>query len=185
MIGGASVGKTSIVTRLKFETFDATEAPTIAAEFLRHEEQVRDGTMILQIWDTSGQERYRCLGPIYYRDALGAVLVFDVTRPKTFEELDTWLSTFKSVAPDGVVVVLGNKNDLEGQSEVTDSEIDAWVARQEQKMQVFRTSAATGDGIAAAFRALAEEIHCRQQDPATSVVLNSGGEPGGRRVNCC
>jgi small GTP-binding protein len=185
MIGDTNVGKTSIVTRLKFGTFDVTESPTIAAEFLNHEECVGDDTLILQIWDTSGQERYRCLGPIYYRDAVGAILVFDVTRPQTFEGLDSWLSVFKSVAPDGVVVVLANKSDAKTESGVTDSEIASWVAKHDNEMRVFSTSAATGDGIEEAFHALAQQVHDVLKTPAATLPVKLGGNSGHGQLNCC
>ena len=70
-------------------------------------------TIKAQIWDTAGQERYRAITSAYYRGAVGALLVYDITKKQTFENTERWLSELKEHADDDIVILLvGNKSDL-------------------------------------------------------------------------
>jgi Ras-related protein Rab-11A len=72
-----------------------------------------------QIWDTAGQERYRSITNAYYRGAVGALLVYDITSLKSFESLPEWLKQIKTYSESNIVVLLvGNKSDLKERREV-------------------------------------------------------------------
>ena len=80
-LGDQSVGKTSIITRFTYDTFDSNYQATIGIDFLSKTMYLEDRTIRLQLWDTAGQERFRSLIPSYIRDSSVAVIVFDITSP--------------------------------------------------------------------------------------------------------
>lgn len=75
--------------------------------------QVESKTIKAQIWDTAGQERYRAITSAYYRGAVGALLVYDISKKLTFENVERWLKELRDHAePNIVVMLVGNKSDL-------------------------------------------------------------------------
>lgn len=118
VLGSAGVGKTSIIRRFTLRKFGPTKTTVGSGLFTR--KQVVDGVHVrLQLWDAAGQERYRSLAPMYYRGAHVAILVYDVTRRASFDELESWLGELREKGPIDVVIhVVGAKADLEGQREV-------------------------------------------------------------------
>jgi small GTP-binding protein len=167
VLGATSVGKTSIINSLTADSFDPKESTTVAASFVRHEVTVGDTTVVMQIWDTAGQEKYKSLSRIYYRGSRAAVAVFDLTQLATFEALDDWIHGFTElVGDDAAIFVLGNKADLTDKVKVTERVIQKWLSAQKESVKYFRTSAVDGSGIALAFKSIAEELHRRQSRPA-------------------
>ncbi|RLV90207.1 GTP-binding protein YPT6 [Spathaspora sp. JA1] len=113
-LGDQSVGKTSLITRFMYDTFDETYAATIGIDFLSKTMYLEEGkTIRLQLWDTAGQERFRSLIPSYIRDSHVAVICYDITNKKSFLNLDKWIKDVKLERGDDVIIVLvGNKSDL-------------------------------------------------------------------------
>ena len=112
-IGDSSVGKTSIINSRKNE-FNPAEPNTVGTLYDSFTDKRDKNDIEVQIWDTAGQEQYRSLGPIYYRSSAGAIVVFDITNKKSFDDLEEWISVFKREAGERtIVVVVGNKTDLE------------------------------------------------------------------------
>ncbi|EMG48829.1 YPT6 GTP-binding protein YPT6 [Candida maltosa Xu316] len=113
-LGDQSVGKTSLITRFMYDTFDETYAATIGIDFLSKTMYLEEGkTIRLQLWDTAGQERFRSLIPSYIRDSHVAVICYDITNKKSFDNLDKWIKDVKLERGDDVIIVLvGNKSDL-------------------------------------------------------------------------
>ncbi|WLF79177.1 Rab GTPase ypt6 [Lodderomyces elongisporus] len=113
-LGDQSVGKTSLITRFMYDTFDETYATTIGIDFLSKTMYLEDGkTIRLQLWDTAGQERFRSLIPSYIRDSHVAVICYDITNKKSFTNLNKWIKDVKLERGDDVIMVLvGNKSDL-------------------------------------------------------------------------
>ena len=92
LIGDSTVGKTCILTRFVDGWFKAESDPTIGVEFGSKVLKSKSGlTVRLQVWDTAGQESFRSITRSYYRGAIGALLVYDITNVSTFESLPTWL----------------------------------------------------------------------------------------------
>ena len=145
-IGDSSVGKTCILNRFLHDKFDVNQTNTVGAQ-LNNYKEVRNGQeIVVQLWDTAGQERYSSLGPIYFRNAAGALLVFDITNSKSFSTLEKWLESFRSVTSDHTLIILvGNKIDLESGREVPYDLASKWA--QEHECLYCETSAATGTGI--------------------------------------
>ena len=129
------VGKTSILLRYVENTYDAGCPSTLQASYLEKHVIIEDGTnnysssnrnaaasrreAQLSIWDTAGQERFHSLGPIYYRDAKGAILVYDVTDRPSFERVRKWTKELRKMVGDGnkiCISIVGNKIDLQGRA---------------------------------------------------------------------
>jgi len=114
LLGEGSVGKTSLVTRYVQNTFNEKHITTIQASFLTKRLNVDGNRVNLAIWDTAGQERFHALGPIYYRESHGALLVYDITDNSSFVKVKNWVKELRSQLGKGVTLaIVGNKVDLE------------------------------------------------------------------------
>jgi small GTP-binding protein len=169
LIGDSSVGKTSLVKRFLHNEFSLNETNTIGASYETYTE-VRDGfSMELQIWDTAGQEKFKSLGPIYYREASAAIAVFDLSNAATFEALSGWIDNFRSVAgADALVVVVGNKLDLVDLQKVTLEEAEQWCGNHE--FGFVAASAKTAAGVADVFDRLLVMLAERRDDTTSHGV---------------
>ena len=121
--------------------------------------------MKLSLWDTAGQETYKSITRSYFRGASGALLVFDISRPSTFTSCTQWLQDLRQIAEEGIVVILvGNKSDLAGNSsdanreQVTREEAQEW-CRLNNVVHYVETSAKSGEGVERAFLEVAERIY--------------------------
>jgi Ras-related protein Rab-11A len=119
LLGNSSVGKTNLLSRLHTGEYSEEFASTVGVEFLTHSLEVTDSKqqqvkVKCQIWDTAGQERFNSMMSTYYRNAKGAVIVYDVGRPGTLQACETWLKKAREVGdPRLAVILVGNKADLE------------------------------------------------------------------------
>jgi len=156
-IGDQSVGKTSIISRFQYDTFDDHYQTTIGIDFVSKTVPVDDGTVRLQLWDTAGQERFRSLIPSYIRDSHVAVVCFDITNRETFEATTKWIADVRAQRGNDVVIVLvGNKTDLSASRQVTTAELEA--RANEHEIMFIETSAKEGFNIKLLFRRLATAL---------------------------
>jgi len=124
LVGESGVGKTSIITQFIDQTFQEDQQSTTGGTFSTKSVICDNGkTLKFEIWDTAGQERYRALTKMFYKDANAAVLVYDITRKDSFEELQTyWAEQIKDSSPPNIILaVAANKSDLISK-EVVDEE---------------------------------------------------------------
>ena len=114
VIGDVGVGKTFMIKKFVNNEIPTRNMPTIGIEFAKKVVTLKNGSKVVtQIWDTAGQEKYKAICQNQYRDALGAVLVFDLTRFKTFQSCITWIEEFKTHGSENALILLvGNKKDL-------------------------------------------------------------------------
>lgn len=163
MLGEGRVGKTSLLHRFVHNTFDESCASTTKATMYANTKmEVGDTIADVSIWDTAGQERYHALGPIYYRDAHGAVLAYDITDKESFDKVRVWLKELHQVVGEGIqVVIVGNKCDLERDRKVSKKEAEEW--SQANGAQHFLCSAKLGIRVGDAFSALVTSIVKSQQ----------------------
>jgi small GTP-binding protein len=160
VLGSSGVGKTSIVQRLLSGSFQQEGGPTCGADFHSFEFEVDGQTAKLQIWDTAGQERFRAISKAYFRNAVGAVLVFDLTDPQSFEDLAEWLHDLETLAtPNAYVLLAANKKDLESERKVGSEEVKMFAER--HHLEVLETSAASGENVTFAFQRLTQEVLAR------------------------
>lgn len=156
-LGEQAVGKTSIITRFMYDTFDTNYQATIGIDFLSKTMYLDDRTVRLQLWDTAGQERFRSLIPSYIRDSSVAVVVYDVTNKTSFQNCDKWIEDVKSERGSEVVIMLvGNKTDMPDKRQVTAEEGET----KANKLGVLfiETSAKSNSNIKQMFRKLAEAL---------------------------
>lgn len=176
-LGDQSVGKTAIIQRFIFSTFDTTYQATIGIDFLSRSLVLEDKTIRLQIWDTAGQERFRSLTPSYIRDSSVAVVVFDVTVRASFLNSSKWIEDVRvERGQDVVIMLVGNKSDLSDKRQVTTEEA-AEKARSEGALFI-ETSAKTGTNIKTLFRRVAmalpglEDSNVGDENSLIDVELN-------------
>ncbi|CAB9500135.1 Ras-related protein Rab [Seminavis robusta] len=158
IIGDASVGKSSMLLRFTDDSFDEHIQSTIGVDFKVKHMDVSGKRIKLTIWDTAGQERFRTLTSSYYRGAHGVVLVYDVTRTDSFENLEQWLKEVQLYSPNGgenvVKLLVGNKIDLE--RTVPREQAEAWA--RSQGMLFLEASAKTKLGIRQVFMEVVQKI---------------------------
>jgi len=161
ILGHTGVGKTCLVNTYSRGYFTGNTTTTIGAAYIHKMIDV-DAThrMSLQIWDTAGQERFHSMLPMYYRNAHGAILVYDVTDPASMEKLSGWVAELHNKAsPDFILSIAANKSDL-----VQDPSMACVPAEEAERFAathnatLFQTSAKTGRGIEPLFTDLAQKL---------------------------
>lgn len=155
IVGDADVGKTSIVRRFLTGRYVGDISSTVGVDFnSKLVDSGNRGQVLIHIWDTCGQERYRSLIKMYYRQAKCVFLVFDVTNRHSFINITNWLENVRKYADPPLIYLIGNKADLSDHSMVTYAEAHSFA--QAQGLKYMETSAKTGDGIVMVF---ADSIH--------------------------
>ncbi|WJX85749.1 Ras-related protein raba3 [Trifolium repens] len=158
VIGDSAVGKTQILSRFAKNEFCFDSKSTIGVEFQTRTVTINGKLIKAQIWDTAGQERYRAVTSAYYRGALGAMLVYDITKRQTFDHVARWVEELRSHADNSIVIMLiGNKGDLVDQRVVHTE--DAVEFADDQGLFFSETSALSGENVNSAFFKLLEEIN--------------------------
>ncbi|CAD7087282.1 unnamed protein product [Hermetia illucens] len=157
IIGESGVGKSSLMLRFTNDEFDSEQALTIGVDFKSKIIEIDNNCAKLAIWDTAGQERFRTLTPSYYRDAQGAILVYDVNKRSTFQKLDSWLHELEiyGTRPNMVKMVVGNKIDVQSR-EVSREEGFKFAKR--HRTLFLETSAKTSEGVKEAFEEVVRKI---------------------------
>lgn len=160
LIGDSTVGKSSLLRAFTEAKFSEVCDPTVGVDFFARLVEVRDGVRVkLQLWDTAGQERFRSMTRSYYRNNVGALLLYDITRRSSFEHLIDWLfeARHHSEPQRTVFEVVACKVDMENAREVTTEEGRAFADF--YGMQFVETSAKTGYNVEEAFTIIAQEIY--------------------------
>ena len=112
LLGDGRVGKTSILNRYINNTFNEKEEMTVNVSYFQKNLEFNGVKYTFCLWDTAGQEKFNALTPIYYRDAKGAILVYDVSLQETFNKVQKWHEELKTFNKDTVISMAGNKIDL-------------------------------------------------------------------------
>ncbi|CAL0322264.1 unnamed protein product [Lupinus luteus] len=158
LIGDSGVGKSNLLSRIAKDEFHLDSKPTIGVEFAYRNIKIKDKLIKAQIWDTAGQERFRAITSSYYRGALGAMLVYDITRRVTFVNVRKWLHELRdSENEDMLVILVGNKSDL-GQSREVEKEEGEMFAKT-KGLCFMETSALQNLNVEEAFLQMITNIH--------------------------
>lgn len=140
-----------------YDSFDSTYQATIGIDFLSKTMYLEDRTVRLQLWDTAGQERFRSLIPSYIRDSSVAVVVYDITSQKSFQQTRKWVDDVRGERGNDVIIVLvGNKTDLNEKREVTSQQ-----GEEESKRlgcMFVETSAKVGHNVKGLFKRIAQAL---------------------------
>lgn len=112
LLGDIAVGKSSLINKYFYKKFDESMRPTIGFDIITKEIVKNNITLKYQIWDTSGEERFRSTCKSYIKNSAGIILVFDLTNNKSFENLPQWLSLIDENIDKCLVYLIGCKSDL-------------------------------------------------------------------------
>ena len=159
ILGEGRVGKTSILTRYFSKKFNEGEKSTVNPAFHEKKHTYNGKNFDLKFWDTAGQEQFNAINNMYYQNSVGALLVYDVTIPETFEKVKSWVNTLQEVVgKDIIFVIAGNKIDLlkKGDLEANKAQVESYC--QQEKCQHFLTSAKTGFNLEETFNCLITSV---------------------------
>lgn len=178
LVGDSGVGKTNLLSRFTRNEFNAESKSTIGVEFATRNMTIKGKMVRAQIWDTAGQERYRAITSVYYRGAVGALVVYDLTKPQSFQNLDKWLEELKEHAESSVrIMLVGNKTDLRHLRAITTDEGRSLAEK--KNFSFTETSALDSTNVGEAFNNLLVDIFKTQVEeqgkpPNTPAATNNG-----------
>jgi len=153
VVGDGGCGKTALVVRFSQGYFLEQYKLTIGVEFAVKTISIKDGIKVkLQIWDTGGQERFQYVRPLYYRGAMGAILLFDLTNRESFDHIPKWIEEVKSNAGEIPMLLVGNKSDLTSERSVSREEAETFA--REFQLYYIESSAKDGTGVGDVFAIL-------------------------------
>ena len=156
IIGDQHVGKTSILSRYKYEAVETVYSPTVGIDFLTKNVFLEDKTIRLIMWDTAGQERFKSLIPSYLKNANCIILTYDISNKASFTSIDKWYKDSKEyVSENTLFVICGNKLDLK--RAVTKEEMENY-ANQNKIPFYMEVSALNGEGINELFTGIVKKF---------------------------
>jgi len=174
MLGDGAVGKTAMTTRFTQNFFDSDYKRTIGSDFaikrLVLTENGEETHVTLQVWDLAGQPRFESVRQGFYRGARGGLLLYDVTRRRTFLNVDNWKEeAFKNLNGEIPLVLVANKVDLEDSRVVTTEEGEKYAKK--HKMMYVESSALTGENVEEAYANLCRKMIGDSKNSAQSKVM--------------
>ena len=192
-----AVGKSCILLQFTDNKFRYQHELTIGVEFGAKTIDINGKSIKIQIWDTAGQEAFQAITRTYYKGAIGALLVYDITRRETFTHVTKWLDDVRTNSSKNVTVILiGNKKDLEDKRQVSYEEGEAFA--KENGLMFLETSAKTAYNVVESFNLSAQcilnNIERTGIDPTISSNINlnkgmegvnQGGVNGPNGKNAC
>ncbi|XP_030296553.1 ras-related protein Rab-19 [Sparus aurata] len=161
LIGDSNVGKTCVVQNFKSGVFSEKQQNTIGVDFSVRTVDIEGKKVKMQVWDTAGQERFRTITQSYYRSAHGAIIAYDITRRSTFDSVTHWIKEVELYGATNVVLVLiGNKSDLEQERQVQFEEA-CNLSKDRGILAALETSAKESQNVEEAFMMMARELMAR------------------------
>lgn len=200
IIGDSAVGKSNLLSRYARNEFNINSKATIGVEFQTQSLEIDGREVKAQIWDTAGQERFRAVTSAYYRGAVGALIVYDISRSTTFESVQRWLHELNTHSDTTVArMLVGNKCDLEDIRAVSVEEGKSLA--EAEGLFFIETSALNSTNVKTAFELVIKEIYYnisrktlnsdsyKGELSANRVTLESNGadasKQGSSRFSCC
>ncbi|KIY48290.1 ras-domain-containing protein [Fistulina hepatica ATCC 64428] len=172
----------SVLSRFTRNEFSVDTKSTIGVEFATRSINVEGKVLKAQIWDTAGQERYRAITAAYYRGAVGALLVYDISKRGSYENVQRWLKELRDHADSNIVIMLvGNKSDLKHLRAVPTDEAKAFAV--ENGLSFIETSALDASNVDKAFEGNLGEIYHIVSSKTLDSVSNPIEIPSGSTVN--
>ncbi len=163
LLGDGAVGKTSVVRRFVHKKFDASYLMTIGMEPYTRYETINGISICYSLWDIAGQEKFRSMRRIFLQGASGTLLVFDITRRESFDNIAKWHEESMKEEPDQKVILVGNKNDLKDKRKIKFHE-GVEKSNELGCIDYIETSALTGEKVEEAFILLGEILLQQYQE---------------------
>ena len=154
ILGDSNVGKTSLLLSYTDNYFPDSHIATIGIDYKIKTLTINGVQLKLQIWDTSGQERFRSMTHTFLKTANGIVFAYDITNKKSFEGIKDWIKDAENNGAGFEKILIGNKCDLEGKREVSKDMLDKFGNK--KKIKTFETSAKTNINVTDSFDYLAK-----------------------------
>ncbi|EAY10770.1 Ras family protein [Trichomonas vaginalis G3] len=173
VVGDMGTGKTSMIRRFVEGNFSEFYKITIGVDFA-NKIITADGVKCdIQLWDIAGQERFGSMTGVYYRESVGAIVVFDITRPSTFEMTKIWMDDIQAKVQTSAgeavpTLLIGNKIDLKPENWGNKTEEMQKYAEENHYLQYFETSAKDGTNLEEAIQALASYIVKNNIEPEST-----------------
>jgi len=189
VIGDSGVGKSNLLSRFTRNEFNLESKSTIGVEFATRSVSIEGKTIKAQIWDTAGQERYRAITSAYYRGAVGALVVYDITKDTSFENVEKWLLELRENATADITMMLvGNKIDLTQGRVISTEEGKSYAEK--NGISFMEASAMTASNVEASFHQILSEIyhkkaHKEQEAAAASNSVNVTAGAEKKKGGCC
>ncbi|CAG2172256.1 unnamed protein product [Oppiella nova] len=186
LLGDSGVGKSSLVTRFVHNTFNAHNESTIGASFMTKTFVQNDTQFKFNIWDTAGQEMYRALAPMYYRQAAVCIVVYDVTQEESFRSVQSWVRELQThLSRDKTLIaIVGNKCDLEFARKVATK--DGKALAEAMNALFVETSAARDLNVRQLFQTIAQRLPPRETRPQSpGLRLDGASEAPPRDARKC
>jgi Ras-related protein Rab-5C len=184
VIGSSWVGKTTLIRAYITGSFEALVEETVQLAISTKTTYIGNRLVELHISDTAGQEKYQSLVPNFYRNAQGALIVFDVTSPDSFKNVRYWINELSATMPDSFIIcIVGNKIDLEQARRVTAEEGRLFASENGAFYQ--ETSALTGSGVGEPFQRIAEKVIETEQGQEPMIFPIDPPKPAATTRTCC
>ena len=184
LLGDTSVGKSCLAERFVKDKFMDYQEPTIGAAFLTKKFKINKEIIVFEIWDTAGQERYKSLAPMYYRGALAALVVYDITNNDSLIGAKAWIKELRKRGQTGcIIAIVGNKTDLEEKRQV--STLKARNYAIEQSCIHIETSAKTAHNVERLFEIIASILPKKNIINAPKMLLEGSIKEDNYTYTCC
>ncbi len=158
VVGDSGVGKSNLIKRFINNEFQSHSKATVGVEFLSKNFIINNEIFKINIWDTSGQERYKSITTAYYKGAKGAMIIYDVTNQNSFNNVDKWFNEIKDKAYKNInLIMIGNKTDLEDKKVVSSE--DSLDKAKKFDIPVMETSALNASKVKEAFYLILKEMY--------------------------
>ncbi len=182
LVGDSGVGKSCIMSQLTYQNFLFSHEVTIGVDYgaaiLDYEEEGIPRRVKIQIWDTAGQEAFRSICNSYYRGIACIILIYDIGKKETFNNLEYWIQQIRNVNEECIITLVGNKIDNKDTRKVTQEEALQFAKKYD--MLYFETSAKTGHNLKNTF--ISSFKKCQQTPNIQIVDLNNEHHPE-KKVN--
>ena len=174
VLGDCAVGKSNILSRYNKNIFNKSSKSTIGVELYTKYFKCENKIIKVNIWDTAGQERFTSMITTYYKGTKGALLVYDITRRNTFENIDKWLKELISLNSNNIsIILIGNKNDLSLLRRVSKGE--AKEKARKYGLKFYETSALDSSNIKTAFEEMIKDIYIKTKNGVFKENEKHGG----------
>ena len=185
IVGDSSVGKTNFINRFIENKFNNNYMTTSGIDLKTANLEIKNKNIRNQIWETAGQEKYKAITKNLFLKVMGAIIIFDITNEKSFNNLKNWVQMIKEeCGPHMTIIIVGNKNDLIEQRKINEEEVIAYANK--QKLDYIETSCKTGENVKKAVTILCEKIlETKEINEDPSFILNKTKIKKQKKKKCC